>query len=166
MEELNFYQQKPKQSYCASDNIQNIVEAAGKDLLIQWNIRYKNFCDERRFDKFWGKDVDKPNLIIWYNDKPALLDWKGKQSKGWSANEQAVKFYERLQKELNIPILICFITFDENEYIAERRFAVINSHAYVENKKPPERNKNVMFKDELPIFNKENLLKYVFEINN
>jgi hypothetical protein len=166
MEELNLYQKKQTRSYCDSDKIQDIVEAAGKDLLIQWNIRYNNFCNDRRFYTFWKKDDAKPDLIISYNDKPALLDWKGKLSIGWFASEHTIKSYERLQKILNIPILICFITIDESEYISERRFAVINSHLYMENKKQSDGNKTVMFKDELPIFNKENMLKYIFDLNN
>jgi hypothetical protein len=166
MEELNLYKHKSKPNNHGGSKPKEIIESAGKNLLVQWNIRYKNFCDERSFDKYFEKGANKPDLIISYNEKPALLIWNGEQTKSLTANKQAIEFFERLQKDIKIPILICFITLDKNEFIAERRFAVINNHASAENKKPPDIYKTVIFKSELPIFNKENLLKLVFELNN
>lgn len=166
MEELNPYSQKTKRHFRDNYKPQDIIEEAGKDLLIQWNIRYKKFHDDHRFDKYFEKDKGKPDLIISYNDKTALLDWKGNLTNNWRVNEQTIKSYEKLHKTFQIPILICFITLDENNCISERRFAVINSHDYVESKEETNSNKKIIFKNELPIFNKENLLKYVFGIIN
>jgi len=165
MEELNLYIQKSKHNFHNNLKPQDIIEAAGKDLLIQWNIRYKKFCNNHKLDKFLERNKEKPDLIISYNEIPALLDWKGNLLNNWRVNEQTIKSYEKLHNTFNIPILICFITLDENDFISERRFAVINNHDYTEDKKSPDANKSIIFNNELPIFNKENLLKYVFGIS-
>ncbi len=163
MEQLDFKPAKSTKNFRDNYKLHDMAENAGKDLLIQWGISFKKFGDDRRFEKLWEKGEDKPDLIITYKTKSALLDWKGKHSNKWIANERAVKSYEKWQQSFKTPMLICFLVFDNFGMVSERRFAVINLHAYSVNKKKQwDKNKTVEFKDELPVFNKENLLKFVF----
>lgn len=166
MEELDFQPAKSTKDFRENYKLHDFAERTGKDLLVQWGIRFKKFGDDKRFEKLWEKGEDKPDLVITYNNKFGLLDWKGKHSTKWIVNTRAVKAYERWQHKFNVPVIICFISFDEQNCIKDRRFTIINYHKYVYNKhKQWDKNKTVEYKIDLPVFNKENLLKYVFAYN-
>lgn len=163
MQKLDFDPAKSEHEFKSNYRLHDLAELTGKDLLVQWNIRFKSFGEDRRHEKIWEQGQDKPDLIINYNGKSALLDWKGKHSKGWVVNQRAIKSYEEWQKELNMPVIICFFAFDDMNMVKDRRFAIVNVHKYIESKnKQWDKNKTVEFIADLPVFNKKNLLDLIF----
>ena len=163
MEELDFKPAKTKNDFRSNYKLHDLAESVGKNLLVQWNIKFRNFGEDRRFESTWEKGEDKPDAVITYNGKSVLVDWKGKHSGNWIVNERAVKSYERWKEKLNLPVLICFFEFNESNSVIDRRFAILETHEYSENKKKQwDKNKTVEFGGELPVFNKLNLIKEVF----
>lgn len=163
MIQFNSMPTKSKWNFRNIYELENITENAGKDLLVQWNIKFQKFCGDKSKNKFWPKCDDKPDLIITRNKKSALLDLKGIYTKNFLLKEKTVKTYERWQKENKTPVIICFFNFDSMDFVNDRRFAVLNFHNYKPvSKKESDKNKTVKFEKSLPLFCKENLLKYVF----
>ena len=164
MEKLDFNPVKSGNDFRENYKLHDLAEFAGKNLLTQWNISFENFGDDRRNDSVWEKGNDKPDLIISFNNKSALLDWKGKHAPKWIVNSRAVKAYELWQMEKNLPVIICFFLFDDLSNLLDRRFAVLNSHKYKNQTKLQwDKNKTIEFVDDLPIFNKTNLINFVFD---
>ena len=163
MIQFNYMPAKSKWNFKNNYELDNITENAGKDLLIQWNIKFQKFSGSKTKIKFCPKREDKPDLIVTLNKKSALLDLKGIYTKNFLLKEKTVKSYEFWQKENNTPVIICFFNFDSMDFLIDRRFAILNFHKY----KPVSRKrsielKTVKFEKPLPLFCKENLLKYVF----
>ena len=165
MKELDFHPAKSKEEFRSNYKLHDLAERAGKNLLVQWAIDFKMFGEDKRYEKLWEKGEDKPDVIINYKGKQALLDWKGKHSKTFLVNTRAIKSYERWQIKFNIPVIIAFIVFDENNNLIDRRFAFLPVHEFVESEKTQwDKNKTVEFKEDLPKFTKENLIKYLLTI--
>jgi len=165
MKELDFHPAKSKEEFRSNYKLHDLAERAGKNLLVQWAIDFKMFGEDKRYEKLWEKGEDKPDVIINYKGKQALLDWKGKHSKTFLVNTRAIKSYERWQIKFNIPVIIAFVIFDENNYLIDRRFAFLPVHEFVESEKTQwDKNKTVEFKEDLPKFTKENLIKYLLTI--
>ena len=165
MKELDFRPAKSKEEFRSNYKLHDLAERAGKNLLVQWAIDFKMFGEDKRYEKLWEKGEDKPDVIIDYKGKQALLDWKGKHTKTFLVNTRAIKSYERWQIKFNIPVIIAFVIFDENNYLIDRRFAFLPVHEFVESEKTQwDKNKTVEFKEDLPKFTKENLIKYLLTI--
>lgn len=162
MKELNFQLSKSKDKFRSNYKLHDLAENAGKNLLVQWGIDFKNFGEDKRYEKVWEHGEDKPDALISYNGKSVFLDWKGKHGKSFILNERAVKSYERWCDKYNTSIVIVFFLFDDKNNLIDRRFAHIPGHKYVgiENKQW-DKNKTVKFKEELPKFTKENLVKNI-----
>ena len=164
MEELDFQPAKSKHDFRANYKLHDLAELIGKNLFIQCNVKFNNFGEDRRFEKLWEKGEDKPDMIISYKGKSALLDWKGKRKNRWIVNERAVKSYEHWHDELKLPLLICFFVFDNENKVIDRRFSLLDIHQYKKGKKRQwDKNRTVEFIGDLPVFNKSNLIKYVFD---
>ena len=160
---MDFKPKKSGEDFHDNYKLHDLADAAGKNLLIQWNIKFQDFGEDRRYEQLWEKGKDKPDSIITFRDKSALIDWKGKHSKSWIVNSRAVKSYEFWQKKLNLPVIVCFFVFSQKNTLIDRRFALLNKHNYTEVIKLQwDKNKTVEFTDELPVFSKTNLLKFVF----
>ncbi len=159
MKELNFNPKKSTQEFRDNYKLHDLAEEVGLNLLVQWGFNFESFGKDRRYEKLWEKGEDKPDMIITYNGKSALLDWKGKQSKGWLVNERAVKAYENWERKLKMKVIVCFFVFNSSKILEDRRFAVVGIHPFVGSKnKQWDNNKTVEFADKLPVFNKENLI--------
>lgn len=167
MKRLDFKPAKSGGMFRKNYKLHDVAELTGKNLLVQWNIKFMPFGQDRRYEKLWEGGEDKPDLKITWNGKAALLDWKGKRYSRFRINQRAVKSYEHWMEKLNIPVVICFFTINVDSHgaisVINRRFAEIGLHKYeVIKNKEWDKNSTVEFKEELPIFNKKNLINLVF----
>lgn len=160
MEELDFNPSKSTQKFRKNYKLHDLAEQTGKNLLTLWGINFKDFGDDRRFEKVWEKGADKPDAIITHRGKSMLVDWKGKRKSRWIVNKRAAKAYEGWSKKLNIKVAICFFVFDCELKIIDRRFAIIGRHSYIESPyKQWDKNVTVEFKNELPKLTKQEFVK-------
>ncbi len=162
MKNLNFDPHKSTGEFRKNYKLHDFAEVAGKNLLIQWGIKFIDFGMDKRYEKVWEKGEDKPDLFIEYKNKKALLDWKGKHKPVWLVNKRAVDSYNLWHKKLNVPIFICFAVFDDLNNLADFRFAVTNVHKYeISENKEWDKNITVKFEKDLPQFSKVNILKFL-----
>ncbi len=179
MKKLDFRPAKSKEEFRSNYRLHDLAERAGKNLLVQWGIEFKEFGEDKRYERLWEKGEDKPDVIIKYKNNFALLDWKGKHSKAFIVNERAAKAYLNWQKKLNVPVIIGFLLFDDEGNLIDRRFAFLacparlvsdkseragrlEAHKFVPSEHEQwDKNKTVEFGEELPRFTKENLIKYL-----
>ena len=160
MKNLDFSPSKSKKSFYANYKLHDLAEKHGKNLLIQWGIAYKEFGQDLRNTRVWEKGKDKPDIIINYKNKSALLDWKGKHDSIWKINKRAYDSYITWSKKLKIPIIVVFAVYDKEDNLNKIRFSVLNFHVFDESKKKAwDKNVTVVFKKDLPAFTKSNLIK-------
>ena len=163
MEQLDFKPAKSKTDFRSNYRLHDLAETVGKNLLVQWNIKFRNFGEDRRFTLICEKGEEKPDTIIHYDGKSVLIEWKGKHSSNWIVSEKSVKSYDKWKEKLKLPVLICFFEFNEANSVVNRRFAIWDMHTYSEiQRKQWDKNKMVEFGGELPVFNKLNLIEKVF----
>ena len=108
MKNLDFNPTKSTDDFRKNYKLHDIAEFNGKNLLTQWGFTCHDFGEDNRYKKVWEKGEDKPDSIISYKDKSALLDWKGKHSSTWLVNERAFKSYQKWSKEFGLPVVIAF----------------------------------------------------------
>lgn len=162
MEDLNFQPHKSKEEFRKNYKLHDLAEECGKNLLIQWGMKFDIFGKDRRYEKVWEKGMDKPDLIISYKGKEALLDWKGKHSNRWIMNERAYQSYLDWKNKMNMPVFVAFFLFDEKENLIDNRVAVIGVHVpKLSSKKEWDKNKTVDFEELLPAFTKAELIKHM-----
>ncbi|KAF0151998.1 MAG: hypothetical protein FD143_1467 [Ignavibacteria bacterium] len=162
MKKLDFSPAKSTEEFRSNYKLHDLSEQVGKNLLVQWGVEFKSFGEDKRYEKLWEKGEDKPDIILTSKGKSALLDWKGKRTKAFLVNERAIKSYERCQSTLRLPIIVAFLIFDEHNKLIDRRFAFLGKHKYVlSERRQWDLNKTVEFVDELPIFNKANILSFL-----
>ncbi len=160
MKKLNFQPHKSKKSFHTNYHLHDLAEKHGKNLLIQWGVGYEEFGKDLRNEKVWEKGKDKPDLIIKYKMKSALLDWKGKHDSVWKINKRAFDSYLVWGKKLDLQVIIAFALFDNNNILIDFLFSKIRSNNYIiSNKKEWDKNDTVVFTEELPAFTKANILK-------
>jgi len=160
MKELDFQPHKSAEEFRKNYRLHDIAEVCGKNLLIQWGIKFDLFGKDRRYETVWEKGKDKPDLIISYKGKEALLDWKGKHTSRWIMNERAYRSYLDWKNKMNMPVFVAFFKFDEKENLIETRVAVVGIHkANQSSEKEWDKNKTVEFDSLLPVFNKSEILK-------
>lgn len=164
MKELDFRPHKSKSDFRKNYKLHDLAEQHGKNLLTQWGVRFKSFGEDRRYQKLWEKGKDKPDQIITINNKQILLDWKSKHKPYWILNKRAYDSYLKWGRQLSQKIIIAFFVFDDDNMLRERRFALIGYHnCKTSEKKQWDKNETVEFKDDLPEFNKANLLNLLAE---
>jgi hypothetical protein len=162
MKELDFSPAKSKKDFRNNYKLHDLSEQVGKNLLVQWGIDFKIFGEDKRYEKLWEKGEDKPDIILTYNGVSALLDWKGKHTRTFLVNERAINSYERWRNNLNMPAIIAFLIFDEQDKLIDRRFALLGTHEYkISETRQWDKNLTVEFNVELPLFNKENIVTYL-----
>ena len=93
MKSLNFQPTKTKEDFRKNYKLHDLAEYHGKNLLLQWGIDFKDFGNDRRFEKVWEKGKDKPDLAAEFKNKQFLIDWKGKSKDGFWVNKRAVESY-------------------------------------------------------------------------
>jgi len=162
MKKLDFNPSKSTADFRKNYKLHDLAEYSGKNLLTQWGIDFKNFGDDKRFEKVWEKGEDKPDVIINYKGKSVLLDWKGKRKPRWIVNKRAIDAYEKWSEKYSLHVIITFFVFDENNVLKERRFAFLKKHSYIESSgRQWDKNKTVEFNRDLPEFTKANMLDYL-----
>ena len=162
MKELDFRPHKSKEAFRNNYKLHDIAEVCGKNLLVQWGVRFDIFGKDRRYEKVWEGGKDRPDLIISYKGRDALLDWKGKHNPKWLMNERAYKAYLAWKNKMNMPVFVAFFLFDEQENLMENRIASIGVHLPKQSsEKEWDKNKTVEFDNSLPTFTKSELLKYL-----
>jgi len=162
MKSLDFQPAKSKENFRNNYRLHDLAEYHGKNLLLQWGIDFKDFGDDRRYEKVWEKGKDKPDLAAEYKNKQFLIDWKGKSKNEFWVNKRAAESYITWSKELNLPVLICFFIFDRHNQLNDRRFASLSIHQYKTiDIKAWDKNNVVKFENNLPKFSKDNLIKYL-----
>lgn len=162
MKKLDFNPSKSTKDFRKNYKLHDIAEYNGRNLLVQWGFSCTEFGEDNRFKKVWEKGEDKPDAIISYNDKTALLDWKGKHGSTWLVNERALNSYQKWSTELKLPLIIAFFVIDMEEKIQLRKFAVLNIHANKVSKKTQwDKNKTIEFEKDLPDFTKANLIQFL-----
>jgi hypothetical protein len=162
MEDLNFNPHKSTKAFRRNYKLHDLAEVCGKNLLIQWGFRFGDFGKDKRYEKVWESGKDKPDLVIEYKNKRALLDWKGKHKPVWLINKRAVNSYKAWHEKLNLPVLVCFAVFDENKELVQFRFAFLGKHNYsLSEGKEWDKNSTVEFQKDLPEFTKGNMIKYL-----
>lgn len=163
METLDFDPAKSQTKFRENYKLHDLAEEIGKSLLVQWGFDFAEFGDDKRFERVWEKGEDRPDLIITYKLKDALLDWKAKKKPIWIANGRAVKAYEKWRDKLVLPVFLVFMVFNEQGKVLDRRFACIGKHSYTSSQqKQWDKNCTIEFQEGLPEFTKPNLLKYLF----
>jgi hypothetical protein len=164
MEELDFNPHKGKESFRNNYKLHDISEKIGKNLLIQWGFSFNNFGEDKRYERVWEKGQDKPDVIISYKNKKALLDWKGKHKAVWIINRRAFMSYKQWQQKLNFPVFVFFGVFDAQKNLVDSRLARIDKHSYIFSlKREWDKNETVEFEQDLPKFTKANLVKLISE---
>lgn len=162
MKELDFRPHKSTEQFRNNYKLHDLAEQNGKNLLVQWGIEFNEFGKDRRYEKVWEGGKDKPDLIISYKGKDALLDWKGKHAPKWLMNERAYNAYLDWKTKMDMHVLIAFFLFDEKNTLLDNRFAVIGIHLPTSSKeKKWDKNKTIEFKNDLPLFTKAELLRYL-----
>ncbi|MCL5031189.1 MAG: hypothetical protein M1480_19470 [Bacteroidetes bacterium] len=162
MKDLNFNPYKTKDEFRQNYKLHDLAETYGKNLLIQWGFGFTEFGKDNRHQKVWEDGEDQPDLIIEYNGKKALVDWKGKHHPIWLSNKRAILSYESWKSKLNLPVLICFALFNNHEAFLDFKFACLGVHSYTSsNQKEWDKNTTVEFEKDLPEFTKANVLKYL-----
>lgn len=164
MKNLDFNPSKSTDDFRKNYKLHDIAEFHGKNLLTQWGFKYTDFGEDNRYKKVWEKGADKPDTIISYKDKSALLDWKGKRGARWLVNERAIKSYEKWSAEFGLPIIVAFFVID-SEKIVKRNFAVLNKHSHAISKgRQWDKNVTIEFQKDIPSFTKANLLEILFDM--
>lgn len=162
MKNLDFRPSKSTKDFRKNYKLHDIAEYNGKNLLVQWGFKCTEFGEDNRYKKVWEKGEDKPDAIISYNDKTALLDWKGKHGSTWLVNERAFMSYEKWSAEIGLPLIVVFFVVDKSEKITKRKFALLNKHSHkVSSTKQWDKNKTIEFQKDLPDFTKVNLLNHI-----
>ncbi|MBU0560234.1 MAG: hypothetical protein KJ799_11705 [Bacteroidetes bacterium] len=164
MKKLDFNPLKSGSDFRKNYKLHDLAEYFGTNLLHQWGIKTFRYGEDKRYQRVWEKGEDKPDLIISYKDKSALLDWKGKHKPLWLVNARAVDSYKIWSKELNIPVIIAFFVFSQEGELIERRFAFLNKHSYINSaNKQWDKNETIEFNKNLPVFNRANLINALFD---
>lgn len=159
MKILNFEPAKSELDFRKNYKLHDLAEYHGKNLFFQWGIEFEDFGKDRRYEKYWEKGKDRPDIIAEYNGNRFLIDWKSKNKKSFWVNKRAIDSYLNWSKELNMEVVICFFLFDKNKHLKDRRFALLSKHDYqVEERKTWDKNRIVKFGNNLPKFTKLNLL--------
>ncbi len=162
MEKLNFKPYKSRDEFRDNYKLHDLAEILGKNLLIQWGFEFEEFGKDKRYEKVWESGKDKPDLVISYKGKKALLEWKGKRKCKLIINERAAMAYKEWSKRLELTTFICFAVFDDAYNLQGIRFAVIDFHTFNNSaKREWDKNKTVDFAGELPLFTKANVLKFL-----
>ena len=108
MKKLDFNPSKSTKDFRKNYKLHDIAEYYGRNLLIQWGFSCTEFGEDNRYKKVWEKGEDKPDAIITYNGRSALLDWKGKHGSTWLVNERAIKSYKKWKAEIDLPLIVAF----------------------------------------------------------
>lgn len=162
MKDLDFNPHKSTKEFRKNYKLHDLAEIYGKNLLIQWGFKFIEYGKDKRYEKVWEKGEDKPDLLIEYKDKRALLDWKGKHKPVWIVNKRAVDSYKIWEEKLKLPMIICFAVFDASNLLDNIYFASTLMHKYeISKKKEWDKNLTVEFEKDLPLFTKPNLLKAI-----
>ncbi|MCF8259982.1 MAG: hypothetical protein K9J12_04355 [Melioribacteraceae bacterium] len=159
MKELDFKPAKSKTDFRQNYKLHDLAEWNGKNLLTQWGIKFADFGEDKRFHKVWEKGGDKPDTVLESNNKIAFIDWKGKSKPFWIINKRAYKSYIQWSEKHNAPVFIAFFVFDERKKILEKRIgSLINHKTQLVEKKQWDKNDTIKFTEELPEFNRVNLI--------
>lgn len=162
MKKLDFKPAKSKDDFRKNYKLHDLAEYHGKNLFFQWGIEFEEFGKDRRYERVWEKGKDKPDIIAKFDEKNFLVDWKGKSKEGFWVNKRAVESYENWSRELKLPIFICFFVFNKNRNLIDRKFALVGKHNYLKVEvKAWDKNEVVKFENDIPVFNKVNLLKFL-----
>ncbi|MDA3860008.1 MAG: hypothetical protein PF445_02175 [Melioribacteraceae bacterium] len=165
MKNLDFNPSKTTTDFRNNYKLHDIAEFNGKNLLLQWGFRCTEFGEDNRYKKVWEKGADKPDAIISYKDKSALLDWKGKRGAKWLVNERAINSYGKWSKEFGLPIVVAFFVINDENKIVKRNFSVLNKHKHSISKgKQWDKNTTIEFQKDIPEFTKANLLNILFDL--
>jgi hypothetical protein len=163
MKNLDFNPAKSTDDFRKNYKLHDIAEFNGKNLLTQWGFKCSDFGEDNRYRKVWEKGEDKPDTIISYKNKSALLDWKGKRGAKWLVNERAIKSYQKWSEEFGLPIVIAFFVITDDQKIIKRNFAILNKHLHkVSNSRQWDKNTTIEFQKDIPEFTKANLLNILF----
>ena len=160
MKELNFEPTKSEEEFRKNYKLHDLAEYHGKNLFFQWGIEFKDFGKDRRYEKYWEKGKDRPDIVAEYNDYRFLIDWKSKNKESFWVNKRAVDSYINWSNRLNLEVVICFFLFDKKKQLTDRRFALLSKHKFqIDERKAWDKNRVVKFEKDLPKFTKLNLLK-------
>lgn len=163
MKNLDFNPAKSTKDFRKNYKLHDIAEFNGNNLLLQWGFKCTEFGEDNRYKKVWEKGADKPDVIISYKDKSALLDWKGKRGSTWLINERAFISYQKWSDQFNLPVIVAFFVIGEGNKIINRNFAVIGKHKHnLSKQRQWDKNKTVEFQKEIPTFTKSNLISLLF----
>lgn len=162
MKQLGFDPKKTKEEFKKNYKLHDKAETYLKNLFVQWGIKFSAFGEDNRNEKVWEEGIDKPDLLIEYKGKQALLELKSKHDPVWLINKRAIEAYEKWKEELKLPLFIVFFVFSQREALLDIKIADVDIHNYDESeKKEWDKNLTVEFDGELPAFTKVNLLKYL-----
>ena len=162
MKKLDFNPHKSTQEFRNNYKLHDLAETLGKNLLVQWGFSFRDFGQDNRFQKVWERGEDKPDIIMEYKGKTALLDWKGKHKPVWLINRRAFNSYGAWKEKLNMPVFVAFAVFDGKNNLTEFKFACLGKHSFIASTgKEWDKNATVEFEMDLPEFNKSNILKFL-----
>lgn len=165
MKKLDFSPHKTITDFRKNYKLHDLAEENGKNLLTQWGFTFEEFGRDKRYEKVWERGADKPDLIINYKNKKALLDWKGKRTNAFKVNKRAIDSYEKWKVKTGVNVLICFMIFSDESLSNKNNkpekifFAALDKNDYsISEKKEWDKNETVQFNEPLPLFTKANLI--------
>lgn len=156
----NFYSNvtsKPK-----NNRLQDLTDTSGKNLLVQWGIKFEALGANKQYRKIWESAIERPSLIIEYKGKKAFLYWVGKRQPIWNINMRIISIYNKFKESIDIPVFICFAVFDRHDCFSDFRFSVLGVHQYItSSRKEPDQSETIEFVEDLPKFKKADIIKYL-----
>ncbi|MCX8010102.1 MAG: hypothetical protein N3A61_03025 [Ignavibacteria bacterium] len=161
MQTLNIKPFKSKETFRKNYELHDKAVRIGEDLLKLWKIGFQEFGSDKRYERVWEKGKDKPDLILFYDNKNiALLDWKAKRTSTYILNKRAYQAYNEWHQKFKLPVVVAFILFNNKLEFQEAKFVIIPDVVVIEQKEKVW-DKNIVVKINSKLFNftRENLLK-------
>ena len=119
MKKLDINRIKTEKQFLRNYSLHDIAEKKGIKILNKYNIKFKEFGEDRRHEEVWEGGKDKPDIKIFDRNNKLLylLDWKGKKSPRDMINKRAFDSYINIANNLNVPIIIAIAKMDRNKKI-------------------------------------------------
>ena len=119
MKKLDINRIKTERQFLRNYSLHDIAENEGIRILNKYNIKFKEFGEDRRYEDVWEAGDDKPDIKIFDKNNKLLylLDWKGKKSSKHMINKRAFESYTSIAIKLNVPVIIAIAKMDRNKKI-------------------------------------------------
>jgi hypothetical protein len=116
MKKLDFEVIKTTEIFEKNYTLHDIASEIGDKVITTSGFIVKEFGKNRRYERVWEAGEDKPDRIIFKDNKPIfLLDWKAKTRYNYIMNERAYNSYMDASRKLGIPCWVIFFVINIRE---------------------------------------------------